>query len=160
MECSLDISSFIEEISRFSLLLFSSIFKHCTLKKAFLSLLDTLWKSEFNWMHPSLSPLLFSSLHSSAIHKASSDNHFAFLLLFFFVMVLFAASCTILQTSVHSSSSTLLPRSSLLNLFVTSTANSYGIWFKLYLSGLVFLPGCFFFFLSLNFAMRSWWFEP
>jgi len=34
------------------------------------------------------SPLLFASLLSSAICKASSDNHFAFLLFFFFGIVL------------------------------------------------------------------------
>ena len=52
-------------------------------------------------MDLSLSPLLFASLCSSAIHKASSDNHFAVLLLFFFGMVLFATSCTIFRTSVQ-----------------------------------------------------------
>ena len=35
------------------------------------------------------------------------DNHIAILLFFFFGMVVFAASYTILQTSVHSSSGTL-----------------------------------------------------
>ena len=67
----------------------------------------------FNWMYLSLSPSLFVSLHSSAICKASSDNHFAFLLFFFFEgwgVVLFTTSCTILQTSVHSFSGTLLSR--------------------------------------------------
>ena len=39
--------------------------------------------------------------------KASSDNHFAFLHFFFFGMVLITASCTMSQTSVQSSSSTL-----------------------------------------------------
>ena len=59
---------------------------------------------------------------------------------------------------VHSSSGTLLTRSTPLNLFVTSTANSYGIWFKSYLAGLVFF--LVFFSLSLNFAIRSWWSKP
>ena len=45
---------------------------------------------------PSLSSLLFTSLLSSSIHKASSDNHFAFFHLFFFGMLLVTASCTIL----------------------------------------------------------------
>ena len=110
-------------------LLFSSIIKHCSLKKIFLSLLTILWNSAFNWLYLSLSPLLFTSLHS-AIHKASLDNHFVFLLFFFFGMVLFSASCTILWTSVHNSSGTLLSRSSPLNLSVTSIVNSYGILFK------------------------------
>ena len=48
----------------------------------------------------------FSS-YFSAIYKASSDNHFAFLHFFFLGMVLIPASCTVSQTSVHSSSGTL-----------------------------------------------------
>ena len=47
----------------------------------------------------------FSFSSFSAICKASSDNHFAFLHFFFLVLV--SASCTMLQTSVHSSSGTL-----------------------------------------------------
>ena len=39
----------------------------------------------------------------SAIYKASSDNHFAFLHFFFLGMVLITASCRLLKTSVHSS---------------------------------------------------------
>ena len=70
------------------------------------------------------SPLLFGSLLSSATCKASSDNHFACLLFFFFGIILFTASCTILQTSVHSSPGTLFIRSNPLNQFVTSTAYS------------------------------------
>ena len=108
----------------FPLLFLSSIIKHCSLKKAFLSLLAIFWNSVFNWMYLSLSLLLFASLCSSTICKASSDNHFAFLLFFFFGMVLFAASYTILQTSIHSSSGTLLTGSNPLNLFITSTAYS------------------------------------
>ena len=109
-------------------------------------------------MYLSLSPLLFTSLHSLAIHKVSSDSHLAFLLSFFLGMVLFTAPCAVFWTSVHSSSGTLLTRSSPLDLFVTSTVHSYGIWFKSYLAGLLFFPV--FFSLSLNFAMRSWWSEP
>ena len=47
-------------------------------------------------MYLSLSPLLFTSLISSAICKVTSDNHFAFLHFFFFGMVLFTAFCMIL----------------------------------------------------------------
>ena len=126
---------------------------HCSLKKVFLSLHANLWNSAFNWMYLSLYHLLFIYLLSSAICKVSSDNHFAFLLFFFFGMVLFAISCTMLQNCVHSSS-----RSGPLNLFVTSTVSAYGIWFKSYLTDLVFF--LVFFSLSLNFAMRSWWSEP
>ena len=91
----------------FPLLLFSSIIKHCSLKKAFLSLLAIFLNLASNWMCVSLSPLLFSSLHSFTICKASSDNHFAVLLFFLFWMVLFTISCTILWTSIHSSLDTL-----------------------------------------------------
>ena len=136
----------------FPLLLFPSIIKHCSFRKAFLSLLALFWDSMFNWMYLSLSPLLFVSLHSSAICKASSDNHFAFLLFFFFEgwgVILFTISCTMLRTTVHNSSGTALTKSSPLNLFVTSTENSHGIWFKSYLAGLLFfLVFCSF----LNFA--------
>ena len=53
----------------FPFLLFSSMVKHCSLKKAFLSLPASLWNSVFNWMYFSLSPLLFASLCSSEIRR-------------------------------------------------------------------------------------------
>ena len=46
----------------FPLLLFSSISLHCSLKKAFLSLLAILWNSAFSSGYLSLSPLLLASL--------------------------------------------------------------------------------------------------
>ena len=67
----------------FSLLLFSSIFLHWSLRKAFLSLLAILWNSAFRWVCLSSSPLPLASLLFSAICKTSSDNHFAFLHFFF-----------------------------------------------------------------------------
>ena len=118
----------------FPLLLFPFIIKPCSLKKSFLSLLAIFWYYVFDWIYLSHFPLLLISLHSSTIYKVSSDNHFAFLLLFSLRIILCAASCKILCTSLHSSSGTPLNRSSPLNIFVTSTANSYGIWFKSYLS--------------------------
>jgi len=57
-----------------------------------------------------ISFLFFFAFHFSSytdICKASSDNHFAFLHSFFLGMVLITASCTMSQTSVHSSSGTL-----------------------------------------------------
>ena len=69
----------------------------------------------------SFSPLLFASLLFIAICKASPDSHFAFLHFFSMGMVLIPVSCTMLQTSVHSSSGTLSIRSRPLNLFLTST---------------------------------------
>ena len=87
----------------FPVLLFSSISLHWLLRKAFFSLLAILWNSAFKWVYLPFSPLPLPSLFS-AICKASSDNHFAFLHFFFLGMVLITASCTISWTSVHSSS--------------------------------------------------------
>ena len=63
----------------FPILLFSSISLHWSLREAFLSLLAILWNSVFRWIYLSFSPLPVTSLLFSAICKASSDNHFAFL---------------------------------------------------------------------------------
>ena len=87
-------------------LLFSSISLHWS-PKAFLSLLATLWNSAFKWVCLSFSPLPLASLLFSAICKASSDNHFAFLHFFFLGIVLITAPWTMSQTSVHSFSGTL-----------------------------------------------------
>ena len=89
------------------IVLFSSISLHWSLRKAFLSLLAILWNSAFKWICLFFSPLPFTSLLFSAICKASSDNHFAFLHFFFLGMVLVTASCTMSRTSVHSYSGTL-----------------------------------------------------
>ena len=91
----------------FPILLFSSIFLHCSLRKAFLSLLAILWNSVLRWIYLSFSPFPFASLLFSANCKASSDNHLAFLHFFFLGMVLISASYTMSWTSVHSSSGTL-----------------------------------------------------
>ena len=85
-------------------MLFSSTSLHCSFKKAFFSLLAILWNSAYSWVYLSLSPLTFTSLLSSAIYKAVSDNHFAFLHFFLLGMVLVTASCTVLQSFIHSSS--------------------------------------------------------
>ena len=91
----------------YPILLFSSVSLHCSLKKAFFSILAILWNSAFRWVYLSFSPLLFTSLVFSAICKVSLDNHFAFLSFFFWGMVLMTASCTMSWTSVYSSSGTL-----------------------------------------------------
>ena len=91
----------------FPVLFFPSISLHWSLRKAFLSLLATLWNSAFKCVYLSFFPLLLASLLFSAICKASSDNHFAFLHFIFLGMVLITDSCTMSQTSVHSSSGTL-----------------------------------------------------
>ena len=95
----------------FPILLFSSVSLHWSLRKAFLSLLAILWDSAFKReKNLSISLLPFVSLLFSAICKASSDNHFAFLYFFSLTMVLIPASCTMSQTSycIAGASSLLL----------------------------------------------------
>ena len=91
----------------FPILLFSSISLHWWLRKAYLSLLVILWNSSFKWVCLSFSPLPLASLLFTDVCKSSSDNHFAFLHLFFLGKVFIPASCTMLQTSAHSSSGIL-----------------------------------------------------
>ena len=98
---------FLKRFLVFPILLFSSISLHCSLQKPLLSLSAVLWNSAFRWVHLSFSPLPFTSLLFSTICKASSDNHFVFFHLFFLGMVLVTTSCTVLWTSIHSSSGTL-----------------------------------------------------
>ena len=88
----------------FPIVLFSYISLHWSLRKAFLSLLAILWNSDSDLC---FSPLRLISPLFSGICEASSDNHFAFLHCFFLGMILITASCTMSQTSVHSSSGTL-----------------------------------------------------
>ena len=91
----------------FPILLFSSTSLHWSLRKAFLSLLASLWNSAFKWVYLSFSPLLFASLLFSAICKASSNSYFYFLHFFLLGMVLIPFSCIMSRTSIHSSSGTL-----------------------------------------------------
>ena len=154
MKCSLDILIFLKRSLVLPILLFSSIFLHWPLKKAFLSLLAVLWNSAFRWVYPSFLPLPLASLLSSANCKASSDNHFVFLHFFFLGMVLITAFCMMLRTSIHSSSLYLLdliPWIYLLLLLIRDLIRSY-------LNGLVVFHT--FFNLSLNFAIRISWSEP
>ena len=80
----------------FPILWFSLISLHWLLRKSFLSLLAILWNSAFRCLHLSFSPLLFTSLLFSAICKASSDSHFAFLHFFFLGMVLIQVKLQVL----------------------------------------------------------------
>ena len=89
------------------ILLFSSISLHWSLRKAFLSLPAIVWNYAFGWLFLPFSFLPVASLLFSAICKPSSDNHFAFLHFFFLGMVLITDSCTMLWTSIYSSSGTL-----------------------------------------------------
>jgi len=95
----------------FPILLFPSISLHWSMRKAFLSLLASLWNSAFRCLYLSFSPMLFASLLFTAICKASPDSHFAFLHFFFLGMVLIPVPCTMSRTSIHSSSGTLSIRS-------------------------------------------------
>ena len=87
MKCSLGVSNFLEEISSLS---HSVVFLYffALITEEGLSFLAILWNSAFKWVYLSFSPLLFASLLFTAICKASSDNHFAFLHFFFLGMVL------------------------------------------------------------------------
>ena len=90
----------------FLILLFSSISLHWSLRKAFLSLLAVHLNFTYIWVYLSFFPLLLASLLFTAICKASSDNHFAFLHFFFLGMVLIPVSCTMSWTYIHSFSDT------------------------------------------------------
>ena len=105
------------------LLLFPSIIKHCSLKKTFLSFLAIFWNSEFNRMY--LSSLFCFLLLFFSLLFVKPPQITTLLSCFYFSF--FSTSCTMLWTSVQSSSGTLLTRSRPLNLFVISTVNSYGI---------------------------------
>ena len=107
MKCSLGICNFLEEISGLSHSIFSLYFFAVITRKAFLSLLAILWNSAFRWVYLFFSPLPLACLLFSAICKAFSDSHFAFLHFFFLGMVLITALCTVSSTSVHSSPVTL-----------------------------------------------------
>ena len=141
----------------FPILLFSSISLYWSLRKAFLSFLAILWNSALKWVYLPFSPLVFASLVFTAICKASSESHSAFLHFFFLGMVLLPVSYTMSWISIHSSSGTLSIRSSPLNLLLTLIVQSLGIWFRSYSNGLVvFLT---FFYLNLNLAIRNSWSE-
>ena len=106
MKCSLDISNFLEEISSLSHAVVFLYFFALITEEGFL--ISPSYSLEL-CVQMSIS-FLFSfafSLLFSAICKASSENHFAFLHFFFLGMVLTTASCTMSQTSINSYSGTL-----------------------------------------------------
>ena len=116
LKCSLDVSNFLEEITSLSHSIVSLYFYALITEEGFLISpcysLELCIQMDISF----LSPLPFTSLLFSAICKASSDSHFAFLHFFFLGMVLITFSCTMLRTSVHSSSGTVSIRSNPLNL--------------------------------------------
>ena len=135
MKCSLSILIFLKKFLVFTILLsllFSSISLHCSVWKAFLSLLTILCLSAFRLVYLSFSPLQYTmdyysaikknsfesvlmrwmklepliqsaSLLFSAIFKAPQRKFFSFLHFFLFGMILITACCTMLWTSIHSS---------------------------------------------------------
>src|SRR5574337_1192411 len=120
MKCSLGISNFLEEITSLSCSIVFLYFFALITEESFL--ISPCYSLELCiQVDHSFYPLPLVSLLFSAICKASSDNHFAFLHFFFLGMVLIPASCTNSRTSVHSSSGTPPIRSNSLNLFVAST---------------------------------------
>ena len=93
----------------FPILLFSSVSLHCSLTTFFFFLISPCYSLELCIQMGISFPFSFAFLVLlfSAICKASSDNHFVFLHFSFFGLLLVTASCTMLQTSVHTSSGTL-----------------------------------------------------
>ena len=86
-EMFLGISNSLEKVSSLYHSVVSSISLLCSLRKAFLSLRAIVWNSAFRWIYLSFPPLPLASLLSSAIFKASSDNHFTSLYFLFLGMV-------------------------------------------------------------------------
>ncbi|CAN0453008.1 unnamed protein product [Rangifer tarandus platyrhynchus] len=107
MKCSLGISNFLEEISSLSHSIVFLCFFALITEEGFLisscSSLELCIQMGISFLFP----LPLASLLSSAVYKASSENHFAFLHFFFLGLVLITASCTVSRTSVHSSSGML-----------------------------------------------------
>ena len=121
MKCSLGVPHFPEEISSLSHSIVFLYFFVLITEEGFLIYPCYSLELCIQMGISFLSPLLFASLLFTAICKASSDSHFAFLYFFFLAMVLIPVSYTMSRTSIHSSSGTHSIRSSPLNLFLTST---------------------------------------
>ena len=126
MNCSLGISNFLEEISSLSHSIVFLYFFALIAEEGFL--ISPCYSLELciQMLYLSFAPLLFTSLLFTAICKASSDSHFAFLHFFSMGMVLIPVSYTMSRTSFHSSSGSLSIRSRPLNLFLSSTVNHKG----------------------------------
>ena len=107
MKCSLGISNFLEEISSLSHSIAFLYFFELITEEGFL--ISPCYSLELCIQMDLSFPFSFAFCFSSFLSflYSYSDKHFAFLHLFFLGMVLITASCTVLQTSVHSSSGTL-----------------------------------------------------
>ena len=97
MKCSLGISNFLEEISSLSHSVVVLYFFALIAEEGFL--ISSCYSLELciRCLYFSFSPLLFASLLFTAICKASSDSHFAFL--HFFSMGMVLISCTSAHTA-------------------------------------------------------------
>ena len=93
----------------------------------------------------------------SCFCKASSDNQFALLRLFFLGVVLVTASCTVVQTSSVVLQALCLPDLVPWVCLLPPLCNHRG-WIQAIPEWPSGFP--YFFSLSLNFAIRSWWSEP
>ena len=107
MKCSLGISNFLEEISSLSQSIVFLYFFALIIEEGFL--ISPCYSLELciQMGISFLFSFVLASVLFSAVYKASSDNHLNFLLFFFLGMALITASCTMAQTSIHSSSGTL-----------------------------------------------------
>ena len=116
MKCSLGIPNFLEVISSFPhSIVFLYSFALIT-EEDFVSpcyTLELCIQMGISFLFSSV----FCFLLFTAICKASSNSHFAFLHFFFLGMIFIPVSCTMSRTSVHSSSGTLSIRRSPLNHF-------------------------------------------
>ena len=87
MKCSLGISNFLEEMSSLSISVVFLFFFALIAEEGFLISPCYLWNSAFRCLYLSFSPLPFASLFFTAICKASTGSHFAFLHFFFLGMI-------------------------------------------------------------------------
>ena len=141
MKYSHGVSNFVGKISSPSQCTVFLYFFALITEEGFLISLCSFWNSALIWKYLSLCPLPFASLLFSAICKVSSDNYFTFLHIFFFGMILVTTSCIMFRPQpIAVLQGTVSIRSNPLNLLITSTVQSQGIWFRSYLNGLMFFP--------------------
>ena len=88
MKCSLGISNFLEEISRFYLSIVFDYFFALITKEGFVIFPCYSFELCIQMLISFFFSFAFTSLLFTAIYKASSDSHFAFLHFFFLGMVL------------------------------------------------------------------------
>ena len=110
MKCSFGIPDFLEEIFSLSRSIVFLYFFALITEEGFLNSsccsLELYIQMDISFLF-SFPFCFFFFFFLSAICKASSDNYLFLLHFFFLGVVLVTASCTVLRTSVHSSSGTL-----------------------------------------------------